>query len=93
MSHSATIPAAAGIDVGKHFLDLGFFPAAKPMRQDNTGPASPSWSRRQQRGIRTVALEAIGPYAYPLITALRKAQARRRPGDPRQVRRSAPPKG
>ncbi len=25
----------AGIDAGKHFLDLGFHPAAKPMRCDN----------------------------------------------------------
>ncbi|MCJ2043322.1 IS110 family transposase, partial [Methylobacterium sp. J-078] len=26
----------AGIDVGKHVLDLGFHPAAKPLRCDNT---------------------------------------------------------
>lgn len=65
MSHSATIPSVAGIDVGKHFLDLGFFPAAKPVRKDSTETGITKLiSTLKQRGIHKVALEAIGPYAY-----------------------------
>ncbi len=64
MSHNATIPTVAGIDVGKHFLDLGFFPAAKPARQDKTEAGITKLiSMLRQRGIHTVALEAIGPCA------------------------------
>lgn len=87
MSDSATIPTVAGIDVGKHFLDLGFFPAAKPVRQDNTETGIAKLiSTLKQRGIHTVALEAIGPYAYPLIAALRKAKLDVALADPRQVK-------
>ena len=68
----------AGIDVGKHFLDLGFHPAAKPLRCDNT----PAGIERliaalRPRGVLRVALEAIGPYAHPVTVAL---------VDPRRVR-------
>lgn len=87
MADTATAPAVAGIDVGKHFLDLGFFPAAKPIRQDNTETGIKTLvSTLKQRGIHKVALEAIGPYAYPLITALRKAKLDVALADPRQVK-------
>ena len=61
----------AGIDAGKHCLDLGFFPAAKPLRCDNA-PAGIAQliTALRQRGVLTVALESIGPYAQPLVTAL-----------------------
>ena len=56
----------AGVDVGKSFLDLGFEPAAKPLRVRNDARRH----RGADRGAaparrRRVALEAIGPYAWP----------------------------
>ncbi len=61
----SSVPTA-GIDVGKDFLDLGFHPAAKPLRCDNT-PAGirDLIAAVTSRGVQRVALEAIGPYAYP----------------------------
>jgi transposase len=77
----------AGIDVGKHFLDLGFHPAAKPLRCANT----PDGIARlidalRQRGVPRVALEAIGPYAHPVTTALVEAGFAVALVDPRRVR-------
>lgn len=94
MSDSATVPGVAGIDVGKHFLDFGFFPAAKPVRQDNTEAGITKLiSTLKQRGIHKVALEAIGPYAYPLVAALRKAKLHVALADPCQVKAFRPAEG
>lgn len=61
----------AGIDVGKRFLDLGFDPAARALRvgNDAAGIAALIEALRRRGAIR-VALEAIGPYAWPLTAAL-----------------------
>ena len=61
----------AGVDVGKSFLDLGFEPAARPLRVSNdpAGIASLVADLRR-RGAARVALEAIGPYAWPLTARL-----------------------
>ncbi|ACA16960.1 transposase IS116/IS110/IS902 family protein [Methylobacterium sp. 4-46] len=77
----------AGIDAGKHFLDLGFHPAGKPMRCDN----NPAGIKRliaalRQRGVIRVALEAIGPYAQPLVHALVAAGFTVALIDPRRVK-------
>ncbi|MCJ2032616.1 IS110 family transposase [Methylobacterium sp. J-068] len=77
----------AGIDVGKHVLDLGFHPAARPLRCANT----PAGIERlidalRQRGVLRVALEAIGPYAHPVTTALAGAGFAVALVDPRRVR-------
>lgn len=54
----------AGIDVGKDFLDLGFHPAAKPLRCDNTPDGIQALiTALTGRGVLRVALEAIGPHA------------------------------
>ena len=73
----------AGVDVGKSFLDLGFNPAARAVRvrNDASGIAALIEALRR-RGASRVALEAIGPYAWPLTGALVAAGL----ADPRQVR-------
>lgn len=82
----ASLPFA-GIDVGKRFLDLGFEPAARPLRVSNdaTGIAALVEALRR-RGASRVAIEAIGPYAWPLTAALVAAGVEVGVADPRQVR-------
>jgi transposase len=77
----------AGIDVGKRFLDLGYDPAAKPMRFRNDGPGIAALIEAlRRRGAARVALEAIGPYAWPPTAALVAAGFEVLLADPRQVR-------
>lgn len=82
----SSVPVA-GVDVGKHFLDLGFHPAAKPLRWDNA-PAGITRliAALRQRGVVRVALEAIGPYAQPLVRALVEAGFSVALVDPRRVK-------
>jgi transposase len=77
----------AGVDVGKSFLDLGFEPAGKPLRvrNDPDGIAALVGALRR-RGACRVALEAIGPYAWPLTAALVAKGFEVGVADPRQVR-------
>ncbi len=67
-----SVASSAGIDVGK--LDVGFFPAAKPLRVVNepTGIAK-IVSVLRARGVGRVVLEAIGSYARKVICALVEA--------------------
>ena len=52
----------AGIDVGKSFLDLGFEPAARPLRVSNDAAGIAALIEAlRRRGASRVALEAIGP--------------------------------
>ena len=56
----------AGVDVGKSFLDLGFEPAAKLLRVRNDAPGIATLIEAlRRRGATRVALETIGPYAWP----------------------------
>jgi transposase len=77
----------AGVDVGKSFLDLGFDPAARPLRvaNDAAGVAALTEALRQ-RGAFRIAIEAIGPHAWPLTAALVAAGFEVGIADPRQVR-------
>jgi transposase len=63
----APIPIA-GIDVGKTFLDLGFDPAAGPLRfrNDAAGVAALIEALRRRNAAR-VALEAIVPSILPSL--------------------------
>jgi transposase len=77
----------AGVDVGKSFLDLGFDPAAKALRVRNDAPGVAALIEAlRRRGATRVALEAIGPYAWPLTAALVAAGFEVGLADPRQVR-------
>jgi transposase len=77
----------AGVDVGKRFLDLGFEPAAKPLRvgNDAAGIAALIEALRR-RGASRIAIEAIGPYAWPLTATLIAEGFEVGIADPRQVR-------
>ena len=64
---------AAGIDVGKSFFDVGIAPAGRTFRAPNAPAgikAVIACLRRAQ--VHRVVLEAIGPYAAGLISALRR---------------------
>ena len=77
----------AGVDVGKSFLDLGFDPVAKPLRVRNDAPGVAALIEAlRRRGAGRVALEAIGPYAWPLTAALVAEGFEVGVADPRQVR-------
>ncbi|KAB7782067.1 Mobile element protein [Methylorubrum populi] len=75
------------LDVGKHFIDLGYHPAAQPLRCDNA-PAGLAGviAALRRRGVLRVALEAIGPCAQPLVMALVAAGFAVALVDPRRVR-------
>lgn len=79
--------SVAGVDVGKSFLDLGFEPAARALRvkNDPAGIAALVEALRR-RGASRVALEAIGPYAWPLTARLVAEGFDVGLADPRQVR-------
>ena len=77
----------AGVDVGKSFLDLDFDPAAKALRVRNDAPGIAALiEAMRRRGASRVALEAIGPYAWPLTAALVANGFEVGLADPRQVR-------
>ena len=69
----SSVPSA-GVDVGQQYLDLGFFPFAKPMRVTNTQEEIDKIiSTPRQKGATKVALEAIGSYAHRLVCELSEA--------------------
>jgi transposase len=77
----------AGVDVGKRFLDLDFEPATRPLRVGNDAPGIVALiDALRRRGAARVALEAIGPYAWPLTAALVAEGFEVGIADPRQVR-------
>jgi transposase len=63
---------AAGIDVGKSFFDVGIAPAGRAFRVPNAPQGIALVIGRLRRAqVHRVVLEAIGPYAAALISALR----------------------
>lgn len=67
--HAVTI--AAGIDAGQRFLDVGFAPSGKTFRVPNLAEGIAALIERlAEAGVKRVVLEAIGPYAQRLVTAL-----------------------
>jgi transposase len=62
---------AAGIDVGQRYLDVGLAPSGKTFRLPNVAEGIAGVVERlTQAGVRRVVLEAIGPYAQKLVSAL-----------------------
>lgn len=62
---------AAGIDAGKTYLDIGIEPSRKHFRVANAAAGIDEVvARLQQADIRKVVLEAIGPFAQPVVTRL-----------------------
>lgn len=62
---------AAGIDVGQRYLDVGLAPSGKTFRVPNVAEGIAAVVERlTQAGVGRVVLEAIGPYARQLVSAL-----------------------
>ncbi|MBV9559474.1 MAG: IS110 family transposase [Bradyrhizobium sp.] len=62
---------AAGIDVGQRYLDVGLAPSGKTFRFPNVAEGIAAVVERlTQAGVGRVVLEAIGPYARQLVSAL-----------------------
>ena len=66
-----TTACAAGIDAGKLYLDVGLAPSRRHFRVANKREGIEHIvDRLRQAGIDKVVLEAIGPYAQPLVARL-----------------------
>jgi transposase len=66
-----TTACAAGIDAGKSYLDVGLAPSRRHFRVPNGCEGIEHIvGRLHEAGIDKVVLEAIGPYAQPVVTRL-----------------------
>src|SRR5580704_1453144 len=66
-----TATLAAGIDAGKHYLDIGIEPSRKHFRVANaTAGIEAIVTRLRGSGVRKVVLEAIGPFAQTAVNRL-----------------------
>jgi transposase len=82
-----TLVCAAGIDVGRDYLDVAIAPAGRARRVTNEAGGIASLVRHlRAQGVRRVALEAIGPYAARLIRALAEAGFELGVVDPRRIK-------
>ena len=65
---------SAGVDIGATWLDLGFYPSARPIRARNDEAGIETIvAALRARGVGRVAIEAIGGYARKLTAALIEA--------------------
>lgn len=82
-----TLACAAGIDVGRDYLDVAVAPAGRARRVPNEASGIASLVHHLRGlGVRRVALEAIGPYAARLIRALADAGFELGIVDPRRIK-------
>jgi transposase len=66
-----SVSVSACVDVGQTWLDLGFFPSAKPLRAPNTPDGIEKIiAALRSKGAVKVVLEATGSYARKLVCAL-----------------------
>ncbi|MCW5690479.1 MAG: IS110 family transposase, partial [Pseudolabrys sp.] len=66
-----TAAVAAGIDAGKFYLDVGIEPSRQHFRVANAVEGiEDAVARLQGQGVRKVVLEAIGPFAQPVVRRL-----------------------
>ena len=69
-----TMMCAAGVDVGRDFLDVSIAPAGRTFRVSNALAGIRTVVRRlQQAGVSRVVLESIGTYGMRLVRALADA--------------------
>ncbi len=65
------IAASAGVDAGKQHLDIGIAPDGRTFRVSNAEAGiAEAIARLQRSGVRKVVLEAIGPFAQPVVAQL-----------------------
>jgi transposase len=83
----ALMTLSAGVDVGSTWLDLGFYPFAKPIRARNDAMGIETIvAALLARGVGKVALEAVGGYARRLTAALIEAGLRVFVVNPRRIK-------
>lgn len=71
MTIAVPLAVAAGVDAGQRFLDVALAPSGQTFRMPNLAEGIAQIIARLERsGVRRVVLEAIGPYAEPLVRAL-----------------------
>lgn len=81
------VVCAAGVDVGRDYLDFAVAPAGIGRRVNNSPAGIADLVERLRRhGVARVVLEAIGPYAVRLIRALADAGLGVGVVDPRRIR-------
>jgi transposase len=81
-----TIAMAAGVDVGRDWLDVGLAPSGKHFRTPNTPAGITAIVGRLRRaGVRRVLLESIGALAARLVRALAEAGFEVGIVDPRRI--------
>lgn len=82
-----TMACAAGVDVGRDWLDVAVAPAGRAFRAPNA-PAGLAvvTARLKRAGVTRVVLESIGTYGTPLVRALARAGFQVGVVDPRRVK-------
>lgn len=84
---TTTLMCAAGIDIGRDYLDVAIAPQGRSRRITNEASSIANLVRYlSKQGVRRVALEAIGPYAARLIRALADAGFELGVVDPRRIK-------
>lgn len=77
---------AAGVDVGRDFLDIGLAPAGPVFRTPNSPQGVEVAVRRLRRaGVSRVVLESIGSYGARLVRALAQADLEVGVVDPKRI--------
>ena len=82
-----TTTLAAGVDVGRDWLDVGLAPSGKSFRTPNTPAGIAALVGRLRRtGVERVVIESIGALGARLVRALAKAGLEVGIVDPRRIR-------
>ncbi len=82
-----TDACAAGVDVGRDFLDVAFAPSGKAFRMANCPKGIEAVVARLKRaGVARVVLESMGTYAARLVRALGQAGLAVGVVDPKRIR-------
>jgi transposase len=82
-----TALVAAGVDVGRDYLDVAFAPAGRGFRAPNTpGGVETILERLRRAGVRKVVMESIGSFGARLVRALAEAGFEVGVVDPRRIK-------
>ena len=82
-----TIACAAGVDVGRDYLDVGLAPSGQVFRVNNAAAGIGAVvARLKQSGARRVVLESIGGYGARLVRALAEAGFEVGVVDPKRIK-------
>ena len=84
---TAALGIAAGVDVGRRFLDVALAPSGKSFRVPNLAEGIAAIvARLKLNGVKRVVLEAVGPYAQRLVQTLALADFEVGVVNPRRIK-------